>query len=137
MEAAPETDLARLLGSVAPELQPDVHVFATIAAGSTVPDGLDPLLVLREEEGRTLVVTEEAAGRAGLAAAFRSRLITLTVNSSLEAVGFLAAVTGRLAASGIAVNPVAGFHHDHLLVPADRAGEALLVLAALAAKHRS
>jgi hypothetical protein len=37
-----------------------------------------------------------------------------------------------LARAGIGVNPVAGFYHDHLFVPAARAGEAMAVLRALA-----
>lgn len=52
-------------------------------------------------------------------------MITLTVHSSLEAVGFLAAVTGRLTEAGISVNAVSAFYHDHLFVPEHRAGEAL------------
>ncbi len=131
---AGETDLAALLGSMSPELRDGVHVFVTIPAGAGVPDGLDPVLLFREREGTTLVVAEAAAAKAGLEAAFRCRMITLTVHSSLEAVGFLAAVTGRLAACGIPVNPVAAFHHDHLFVPADRAEDALLPLRAL---HRA
>jgi hypothetical protein len=49
----------------------------------------------------------------------------LTVHSSLEAVGFLAAITARLAETGISVNVVSAFYHDHLFVPHDRADEAL------------
>jgi hypothetical protein len=55
-------------------------------------------------------------------------MITLNVFSALDAVGFLAAVTARLANAGISVNPVSGFHHDHLFVPADRAEEAMRLL---------
>jgi hypothetical protein len=47
------------------------------------------------------------------------------VHSSLEAVGLTAAVAAVLAAAGISANLVAAFHHDHVFVPADRAGEAL------------
>jgi hypothetical protein len=36
------------------------------------------------------------------------------VHSSLDAVGFMAAVTTRLAKINIGVNPVSGFYHDHL-----------------------
>ncbi len=42
-----------------------------------------------------------------------------------RAIGFLAAVTAHLAESGIAVNAVSAFHHDHLFVPAARAEEAM------------
>ena len=52
-------------------------------------------------------------------------MITLTVHSSLEAIGFLAAITGRLAEAGISVNAVSAFYHDHLFVPEHRAEEAL------------
>ena len=47
----------------------------------------------------------------------------------------LAAVTTALAAAGISVNPVSAFHHDHLFVPADRAGEAMDVLVDLSSRR--
>jgi len=50
------------------------------------------------------------------------------VHSALDAVGFLAAVTTRLAEAGISVNAVSAFHHDHLFVPEHRADEALQLL---------
>jgi hypothetical protein len=55
-------------------------------------------------------------------------MITLDINSRLEAVGFLAAITARLAADGIAANPVSAFHHDHLFVPEICAEEAMAIL---------
>ncbi|RVA88555.1 ACT domain-containing protein, partial [Mesorhizobium sp. M7A.F.Ca.CA.004.02.1.1] len=70
-------------------------------------------------------------------ASFRCRMVTLNIHSSLEAVGFLAAITTRLAAAGMGVNPVSAFYHDHLFVPADRAEEALELLVGLAAENRS
>lgn len=129
---AGETDLGRLLAGMRPVLRPGTFVFATIAAGERAPEGVDPLMSFRESEGLTLILTTEEASRTGLAASFHSRLITLEVHSALDAVGFLAAVTKRLAARGIGVNPVAAFHHDHLFVPAERAEEALEALKALA-----
>ncbi|OHV85759.1 ACT domain-containing protein [Mesorhizobium sp. ORS 3428] len=127
-----ETDLQRLLAAMKPQLLPDVHVFTTLAPGAAVPDGLDPVLQFREREGLTLIVTEDEAKAAGLAGAFRCRMITLDIHSSLEAVGFLAAITTRLAAAGMGVNPVSAFYHDHLFVPAERAEEALAILQQLA-----
>ena len=84
--------------------------------------------LFREREGTTLVVRREEAEGAGLAYQFASRLITLTVHSSLEAVGFLAEITGRLAEAGISVNAVSAYYHDHLFVPEHRADEALQLL---------
>ena len=60
-------------------------------------------------------------------------MVTLTVHSALDAVGFLAAITTRLAAAGISVNAVSAFFHDHLFVPAERAEEAVEILCRLAA----
>jgi uncharacterized protein len=50
------------------------------------------------------------------------------VHSALDAVGLTAAVSRALAAAGLSCNVLAGLHHDHLLVPAGRADEALAVL---------
>ena len=47
--------------------------------------------------------------------------LTLSIQSSLEAVGLTAAVSARLAERDIACNVLAGYHHDHLLVPVARA----------------
>lgn len=132
-----ETDLKTLLGAMRPELQPDTYVFVTLPLDQSLPDGLPPLMVFGEKEGWTCIVSEQAADQAGLSGIFPCRVITLSIHSSLEAVGFLAAVLPHLAAAGMGVNPVSGFHHDHLFVPADRAEDAMRVLAKLAAANRS
>jgi len=123
-----ETNLEVLLRSMQPELQPGVMVFATIPPDGKLPAGIEPLMIFREREGWTLILPEEEARKAGLAGSFRCRMITLNIHSSLEAVGFIAAVASRLARAGMGVNPVAGFYHDHLFVPADRVEEAMQIL---------
>ena len=130
-----ETNLRKLLGSMAPELLPGAFVFATLPPGTLMPAGLNPVMIFREREGDTLILRKEEARAAGLAAVFPSRMITLNVHSSLDAVGFIAAIATRLAAAGIGVNPVAGFFHDHLFVPADRADDAITILKALAVEN--
>ncbi|MFB9982228.1 ACT domain-containing protein [Mesorhizobium kowhaii] len=127
-----ETDLKKLLATMTPELLAGTYVFATLAPGVAQPESLEPVMIFREREGVTLIVTEDAASAAGLTASFRCRMVTLNIHSSLEAVGFLAAITTRLAAAGMGVNPVSAFYHDHLFVPADRAEEALELLRQLA-----
>ncbi|WP_036823971.1 ACT domain-containing protein, partial [Photobacterium sanctipauli] len=57
--------------------------------------------------------------------------ITLTVHSSLEAVGLTAAVATRLAEYSISANVVAAYYHDHVFVPVNRAEEALQALATM------
>lgn len=130
-----ESDLRRLLASMTPRLLPGAYLFATLKSGVPIPAGLEPVMQFREREGLTLIVTEEGAKASGLAGTFRCRMITLDIHSSLEAVGFLAAITARLAAAGMGVNPVSAFYHDHLFVPAERAEEALDILRRLAAEN--
>ena len=127
-----ETDLQRLVASMRPELQPGSFVFAT-------SERLDPalaaeaLMTFREPEGVTAILPETVAREHGIAGVYPCRCITLSVHSSLEAVGFLAVVTSALAKAGIGVNPVSAYYHDHLFVAGDRAEEALAVLKGIAA----
>ncbi len=128
MAVSGERDLEALLRGMKPEIQDGVFVFCTIPDDQDVPAAIRPVLMFREREGTTLVMRREEADGLGLSCQFASRLITLTVHSSLDAVGFLAAITARLASAGIGVNAVSAFHHDHLFVPEDRADEALRLL---------
>lgn len=128
---AGETDLGTLLRSMSARLVPGAFVFATLPGG-TVPPGLSPRMVFEEAEGTTLILRREEAEAQGLAFAFPCRMITLEVQSSLAAVGFIAQIATELARHGMGVNPVAGYFHDHLFVPEDRAEEALAVLRRLA-----
>ncbi|WP_342740663.1 ACT domain-containing protein [Bradyrhizobium sp. B117] len=123
-----ERDLDALLSNMKPEIMDGTFVFCTLAPSASIPATISPMLTFREREGTTLVIRHEEAERAGLRCAFPSRLITLAVHSALDAVGFLAAITARLAAAGISVNAVSAFHHDHLFVAVDRADEAMALL---------
>lgn len=122
-----ERDLDKLQRQLAPTLHPGTFVYCTFP-DFRLPAGLEPICTFRESEGLTAVVEQAAADRADLPHVFRSKLITLTVHSSLEAIGLLAAVATRLASAGIACNAVAAYHHDHLFVPEERAQQALTVL---------
>lgn len=133
---AGKRDLNALLGDMKPEMQQGIFVFCTIPPSESIPAAINPLLTFREQEGTTLVMSREEAEAAGLQYAFVSRLITLTVHSALDAVGFLAAITAHLAAAGISVNAVSAFHHDHLFVPADRADDAMALLQDLSGASR-
>jgi hypothetical protein len=128
-----ESHLPTLIQTMRPSAGPDVYVFLSIPSGEPIPGGIVPIMLFREAEGLTLIVPRDQAEAAGLAGSFPSRMITLTVASALEAVGFLAAITARLAEAGIAVNPVSAFHHDHLFVPEMRTADALAILRAMAA----
>ena len=57
--------------------------------------------------------------------------ITLTIHSSLEAVGLTAAVSSALTEANISCNVVAAYYHDHIFVPIADADRAMNVLLAL------
>jgi hypothetical protein len=128
---SPETDLARMLASLDIEQRPGRFTFVT---------GDWPALrsvahaIVDESEGRTYVVGVDDAVSVGAPVGFEAAWLTLTVWSSLESVGLTAAVSAALAADGISCNTLAGFHHDHLLVPADRADDAVRVLRSLSSR---
>lgn len=125
-----ETDLNRLLATMEPTLLEETYIFCSM------PDTalfccfhLDPLAVFREKEGLSLVLTEAKAQSSGISnQSSPYKCITLTVHSSLEAVGLTAAVAKELADCGISANVVAAFYHDHIFVPAGRATEAVEAL---------
>ena len=128
----PVTDLPTLLRTLAPVLHVDEWVFCWFAADDARAHADAALASVREDGGVSLVLPRERARAHGLPDAPAFRCLTLTVHSSLEAVGLTAAVATALAARGIAANVVAGARHDHLFVPAARADEALAALRALA-----
>ena len=128
-----ETDLGLLLRGLTADLVPGVFVFVTLPDGA-VPPGLSPRMVFHEAEGTTLILPRAQAEAAGLACEFPSRMITLNVHSALEAVGFMAVIATALAGEGMGVNPVAGFYHDHLFVPENRAEDALRILDRIASE---
>ena len=128
-------DLRHLLSGMAPVLEDETYVFATLP-DRKVPPGLTPRMMMQEREGTTVIITEDEATAATLPHEFPCRMITLNIHSALDAVGFLAKVTTRLAGLGMGVNPVAGFYHDHLFVPSDRANDAMTALGEMVREAR-
>jgi hypothetical protein len=122
-----ERDLARLLAGLRPRRAEGSYVYTSVEGGS-VPAGVRPFATVDESEGLTLVLPREDADAAGLPYDYVAALITLEVHSDLAAVGLTAAVSTRLAEAGISSNVIAGARHDHLLVPDERADEAIRLL---------
>ncbi|WP_426286938.1 ACT domain-containing protein [Luteibacter sp. E-22] len=123
------TDLRALLAALDPEVDPIPKRFLHVSHEKARTRLADALMMFREAEGTTLIVDvngDDAQGDRLLWAR-----ITLRVQSSLTAVGMMAAVSAALAKRGIPCNPVSAFLHDHIFVPWDRRDDALDALSHL------
>lgn len=119
------TDLDELLANLSARQRPGRWC---LVSGPPVPAGIEVAATVVEEEGITSVIRVEDAERLGVQVGFIAAWLTLEVHSALEAVGLTAAVSSALAAAEIPANVLAGFHHDHVLVPYDDAERAIAVL---------
>lgn len=125
-----ETNLQQLLQNMAPELLPGAYVFCTLPNGQLPPPEVT-IGTFREAEGWTVITEKTVADDYRLAYDGIMALISLSVHSSLQAVGLTAAVATALAREGISCNVVAAYYHDHLFVPRQEAERAMTVLQAL------
>lgn len=120
-------DLQTLLRTLSPELSRNVFVFVTLAS-EEIPADLVAECTFREKEGITVICEVSEADRHSFAYTGTYKRITLNVHSSLEAVGFLHAISGELTKAKISCNVVSAFYHDHLFVLESVADPALAVL---------
>jgi hypothetical protein len=128
------TDLEQLLATLEPQVREGDYVYVVDPGGSSLV--LEPEAVVRESEGRSLVVRREVADEAGLAYDVVFSWLSLTVHSSLVAVGLTAAFSTALADAAISCNVLAGLYHDHILVPVAQRDDALEVLRTLSSPDR-
>lgn len=127
-------NLQGLLRSMAPVLVEGTFVFCSVKGDYAEYAHHRPLASFGELEGLSLVLRKEAALESNLAFQGEFRCISLTVHSSLEAVGLTAVLAGTLADAGISANVIAAFHHDHIFVPSHLAAAALSALNDLSAR---
>ncbi|MHA2141434.1 MAG: ACT domain-containing protein [Candidatus Thorarchaeota archaeon] len=126
-----EHDLGTLLRSMEPALSGNEYVFVSMEESLIEDLKDDALLIFREKEGTTLILEKSLADSNGLEYLATWAMITLSIHSDLEAVGFIAKISNELAKDGISVNVVSAYFHDHLFVPFEDGQEALEVLQAL------
>lgn len=124
-------DLDTLLKNLQPVLDSQEYVFCTVNGELKNYLVLNPLATFVETEGLTLLLTKVQAQSLGACTDSMFKRITLSVYSSLEAVGLTAVVASALAKEGISANMIAAYHHDHVLVPVDKADEAMHILTRL------
>lgn len=108
-------ELSALLAGMEPVLDPEAYVFTTTDAKIPAESLAAARGWFREDEGITLIVL--ASSQPSLSEDHHYARITLTVHSSLSAVGLTAAVARQLTDEGISANVVAAFYHDHVFVP--------------------
>ena len=124
-----EINLEVLLKSMNPALHEGEFVFCTMSHDRASELDLDPVCQFREDAGLTMILQRQQADCSGISYEYTSRMITLSVCSSLDTVGFLAAITTKLAEHGISVNPVSAYYHDYLFVLPEKAQETMKLLA--------
>ncbi|MEO5685233.1 MAG: ACT domain-containing protein [Chitinophagaceae bacterium] len=127
-----ETNLQQLLATMQPVLCNGDYVFCTIASLQNI-DQQKIIGFFKEAEGYTIILEKKEADALLLKYSFVAAWITLTVHSSLEAVGLTAAFSSALTAANISCNVLAAFYHDHIYVNQRDAGHALQILNRLAA----
>lgn len=128
-------NLQALLAGMRPVRREGEYVYVLWPHGRPLAPGIEA--AVREAEGLTVVLPRSVADAEGLSYDFVAAWITLEIHSALEAVGLTAEVGRALTEVGVSCNVLAGFHHDHLLVPFAEASRALDALAALSARHRA
>jgi len=134
---AGETSLAVLLNSLSPKLHDKEYVFLSFP-NATYGDyaELSPIALFAESEGMTLVVPKSSADSHQLNYEGIYSCITITVHSSLEAVGLTAALANTLTENAISANVIAAFYHDHIFVPLKKTEQAMKALKKLSTQHR-
>ena len=122
-----EKNLAMLLKSMKPKHNIGEFVFCKT-------EDLDQInlnqviMTFKEDQSTTVIAKKEVADQLGLEYTFIASWITLTVHSSLEAVGLTAAFSNALSDQGISCNVVAAYYHDHIFVDTTDTAKAIQVL---------
>ncbi|WP_426671482.1 ACT domain-containing protein [Mucilaginibacter sp. McL0603] len=122
-----ETNIESLLKNMTPKLNEGEYVFCTVPSVAEI-NMADVIGAFKEDEGWTIILNKELADKQGYKYSYVAAWITLTVHSSLEAVGLTAAFSSALAKHFISCNVVAAYYHDHIFVAQKDAEKALNVL---------
>lgn len=122
-----EKNLEKLLKSMKPQHNSGDYVFCKVEKLENL--NLNEVeMFFKEKEAITLILKKEIAEQLNLEYSVVMSWITLTVHSSLEAVGLTAAFSKALSENGISCNVVAAFYHDHIFVNTKDTEEAMKVL---------
>lgn len=122
-----EKNLEILLKTIKPELNPGEYVFCKVDNLDIInPENI--IILFKEKEALTIILKREIAESFNLEYSYVASWITLTVHSSLEAVGLTAAFSKVLSENDISCNVVAAYYHDHIFVDVRNTDKAMSVL---------
>ncbi|WP_291286798.1 ACT domain-containing protein [Flavobacterium sp.] len=122
-----EKDLQKLLKSMKPEHIAGDYVFCKVEKLEGIELN-DVVMFFKEKEAITLILKKETAAALKLDYSVVMSWITLTIHSSLEAVGLTAAFSKALSEHQISCNVVAAFYHDHIFVAQKDTEKAMEIL---------
>ncbi|MGO4293359.1 ACT domain-containing protein [Chitinophaga sp. RAB17] len=126
------TNLNTLLKTMTPVLNAGEYAFCTVTDIAGI-NPADIICFFREQEAVAIIIPRQLADQLQLPYSFVAAWITLTVHSSLNAVGLTAAFSSALSAQNISCNVVAAYYHDHIFVASKDAEKAMQVLQQLSA----
>ena len=123
------TNQFKELKNLNPVLLEDEYIFCTFLSSIYGDHNkLNPIASFIEKEGLTLVVKKETAKLNNLEFKDTFKCISLNLVSSLTSVGLTALISKVLADNEISANIYAGYYHDHIFVPLERASDAFKLL---------
>lgn len=122
-----EKNLEILLKTMKPKINLGEFVFCEVKNLEKIKLN-EIVMSFREEESITIITKKEIADKLNLKYSFIASWITLTIHSSLEAVGLTAAFSKALSKKGISCNVVAAFYHDQIFVDKKDTEKAIEIL---------
>lgn len=122
-----EKNLEILLKTMKPKMNLGEFVFCEVENLEKIKLN-EIVMSFKEEESITIITQKEIADKLNLKYSFVASWITLTIHSSLEAIGLTAAFSKALSEKGISCNVVAAFYHDHIFVDKKDTEKAMEIL---------